>query len=41
MKDILSQLDTKEIRSKVFKLYDLPQMSQSDLVKAYYTYMID
>ena len=40
MKDILSGLDTRQLRQDVFKLYDLI-IEERDLIKAYYTYMND
>jgi hypothetical protein len=40
MKDILSGLDTRQLRQDVFKLYDL-MIEERDLIKAYYTYMND
>lgn len=40
MKEILGSLDVRKIREDVFDLYSL-KIENQDLVKAYYTYMID
>ena len=40
MKEILGSLDVRKIREDVFDLYSL-KLENQDLVKAYYTFMID
>lgn len=41
MKDILGSLDTREIRASVFALFGVTGCTEFDLIKAYYTFMID
>lgn len=40
MKEILGSLDVRKIREDVFDLYSL-KIENQDLIKAFYTYMID
>lgn len=41
MKDILGSLDTRDMRASVFTLYGVKGCTEDDLLKAYYTFMID